>query len=253
MPARFLHRNRLISFLIFIVIVLFLPISGYSQGRTHFDAGSAAQQRGDFDAALESFTLAIQSGDLSNANLAVTYTNRGLAYGRKGDNERAIQDYNEAIRLNPNYALAYSGRGRTRFFVAQFQAAQEDFKKALELNPTYPYDAIWLYLARARAGQDGRAELAASVERLKFVGVTKQIVSLFLGKTTTDDLFLAAKSPDPKKQKENLCEAQYYAGQHVLLRGKKSEARKLFSTAVESCPAGFVEYFGAKAELKRLK
>jgi lipoprotein NlpI len=321
MPARFLHRNRLISFLIFIVIVLFLPISGHSQWRTHFDAGKAAQRRGDFDAAIESFTLAIQSGDLSNVNLAVTYTNRGLAYGRKGDNdraiqdfneavrlnpnlaeaytgrgnafgrkgdneraiqdfseaihlnpkdaitynnrgfiycgqgdnERAIQDYNEAIRLNPNYALAYSGRGRTRFFVAQFQAAQEDFKKALELNPTYPYDAIWLYLARARAGQDGRAELAASVERLKFVGVTKQIVSLFLGKTTTDDLFLAAKSPDPKKQKENRCEAQYYAGQYVLLRGNKSEARKLFSTAVETCPAGFVEYFGAKAELKRLK
>ncbi|MGE5303177.1 MAG: tetratricopeptide repeat protein [Alphaproteobacteria bacterium] len=252
MPSRFLHRNRLVSFLIFTVIVVFLPISGYSQGRTHLDAGKAAQRRGDFDAAIESFTLAIQSGDLSNANLAVTYTNRGLAYDRKGDNERAIRDFNEAIRLNPNLAGAYTGRGRTRFFVAQFQAAQEDFKRALELNPTYPYDAIWLYLARARAGQDGRAELAASVERLKFVGVTEQIVSLFLGKTTTDDLFLVAKNSDPKKQKENLCEAQYYTGQYVLLRGNKSEARKLFSNAVETCPTDFVEYFGAQAELKRL-
>ena len=253
MPSRFLHRKRLISLLIFIVIVLFLPISGYPQGRTHFDAGLAAQEHGDFDVAIESFTLAIEAGDLSRQNLANAYTNRGLAYRTKGDNERAIQDFNEAIRLNPNYANAYSGRGLTRFFLAQFQAAQEDFKKALELNATSPYYAIRLYLARARAGQDGKTELAANVERVKFVGTTEQIVSLFLGKTTTDDLFLAAKSSDPKKQKVNLCEAQYYAGQHTLLRGNESEARKLFSTAVETCPTNFVEFSGAQAELKRLK
>lgn len=109
----------------------------------------------------------------------------------------------------------------------------------MELNATSPYYAIWLYLARARAGQDGRTELAVNVERLKFVGITEQIVSLFLEKTTPDALFLAAKSSDPKKQKENLCEAQCYLGQHNLLRGNNSEARKLFSTA--------------QAELKRAK
>jgi lipoprotein NlpI len=322
MPSLFLHGNRLISFFIFLLIVLFLPIPGYPQGRTHFEAGRAAQNRGDFDVAIESFTLAIKAGDLSKEDLAAAYNNRGIAYGAKGDQDRAIQDYNEAIRLNPNDAVAYnnrgnayrrdkgdsdhaiqdydeairlnpnyadayynrglaygakgdqdraiqdlneairlnpkdagaySGRGLTRFSIAQFQAAQEDFKKALELNATSPYYAIWLYLARARAGQDGRTELAANVERLKFVGITEQIVSLFLEKTTPDALFLAAKSSDPKKQKENLCEAQYYLGQHNLLRGNNSEARKLFSTAVETCPTSFVEYSGAQAELKRLK
>jgi tetratricopeptide (TPR) repeat protein len=183
MPSCFLPRNRFISLLIFIVIVLFLPIAGCLQVRTHFDAGLAAKERGDFHEAIEFFTLAITAGDLSSQDLAHAYTNRGLAYAAIGDNDRAIQDFDEAIRLNPNDDWAYFNRGLTRFFLAMFQAAQEDFKKASELNTTFPYYAIWLYLARARAGQDGRAELATSTERLKFVGITGQIVSLFLGKT----------------------------------------------------------------------
>ena len=70
-----------------------------------------------------------------NPNYADAYYNRGLAYGAKGDQDRAIQDLNEAIRLNPKDAGAYSGRGLTRFSIAQFQAAQEDFN-AVETCPT---------------------------------------------------------------------------------------------------------------------
>lgn len=66
-------------------------------------------------------------------------------------------------------------------------------------------------------------------------------------------LFLAAKSSDPKKQKVTLCEAQYYTGQNALLRGNETEARKLFSAAVETCRPNVVEYSGAQAELERLK
>ena len=33
------------------------------------------------------------------------------AYAHKGDHDRAIQDYNEAIRLNPQFASAFNNRG----------------------------------------------------------------------------------------------------------------------------------------------
>jgi lipoprotein NlpI len=211
--------------------------------------GLAYAANGDTDRAIRDFNEAIRLNP-GNAN---AYTGRGNASAAKGDSDRAMQDYNEAIRLSPNYPGAYFSRGLTRFFLAMFQAAQEDFKKALELDATFPYCAIWLYLARARAGQDGRAELAANAEKLKFVGITEQIVSLFLGKTTPDDLFSAAKSLDAKRQKATLCEAQYYAGQHALLRGNETEARKLFSAAVETCPTNVEIYSGAQAELRRLK
>ena len=39
------------------------------------------------------------------------YVNRGIAYRRAGDVDRAIADYDEAIHLNPRAADAFNNRG----------------------------------------------------------------------------------------------------------------------------------------------
>ena len=40
----------------------------------------------------------------------MAYRSRGLAWSNKKDYEKAIADYNEAIRLDPKYSGAYNGR-----------------------------------------------------------------------------------------------------------------------------------------------
>jgi tetratricopeptide (TPR) repeat protein len=42
---------------------------------------------------------------------SINYTNRGDAYRDKGDTDRAIADYNEAIRLDPKNAIASNNLG----------------------------------------------------------------------------------------------------------------------------------------------
>ncbi len=42
---------------------------------------------------------------------AAAYNNPGIAYRSLGQHERAIEDYNEAIRLNPQNPLPYTNRG----------------------------------------------------------------------------------------------------------------------------------------------
>ena len=42
---------------------------------------------------------------------AIAYANRGDAWDDKGDQDRAIADLTEALRINPNYARAYNIRG----------------------------------------------------------------------------------------------------------------------------------------------
>ena len=46
--------------------------------------------------------------------LASCYTNRGYAYDNKGDYDRAIADFTQAIRLDPNDADARRGLEEAR-------------------------------------------------------------------------------------------------------------------------------------------
>ena len=65
---------------------------------------------------------------------AIVYNNRGYAYGKLGQYERAIQDYDEAIRLNPQDAIAYYNRGLAYETLGQLKLANRDFAKAKELG-----------------------------------------------------------------------------------------------------------------------
>lgn len=50
-----------------------------------------------------------------------------------GNNQAAIEDYNQAIKFNPNYAIAYSNRGLARSVLGDKQAAIEDYRQAANL------------------------------------------------------------------------------------------------------------------------
>src|SRR5258705_13242012 len=56
-------------------------------------------------------TESIKSGKWKGNNQAINYGNRGLAYNTKGDPDRAIADFNQAISLNPKSATFYNNRG----------------------------------------------------------------------------------------------------------------------------------------------
>ncbi|MGJ5630492.1 tetratricopeptide repeat protein, partial [Nostoc sp. CALU 1950] len=53
------------------------------------------------------------------------------------DKQAAIEDYNQAIKINPNYALAYYNRGVARYELGDKQAAIEDYNQAIKNDPNY--------------------------------------------------------------------------------------------------------------------
>ena len=63
--------------------------------------------RGETGPAIQDFSQAIK---LDPKNAAALYS-RGLTYSNDGQWDRAIQDYDEAIKLNPNDVRALSNRG----------------------------------------------------------------------------------------------------------------------------------------------
>lgn len=67
------------------------------------------------------------------------YFNRGLAYSRKGDRDRAMADYSEAIRLNPKNKMAIYNRGSGHLAKRDYDRAIADSSAGIRLDPTVPY------------------------------------------------------------------------------------------------------------------
>ncbi len=81
-------------------------------------------------------TAAIQSGKISGKNLAVAFYNRGNAYNSKKDYDRAIADYDQAIRIDPQ-ARRFSNRGLVYYKKKDFDRAISDCDQAIRLDPKH--------------------------------------------------------------------------------------------------------------------
>jgi tetratricopeptide (TPR) repeat protein len=91
----------------------------------------------DPDTRIAACTALIQEGHKSTASLSLIFDNRGAAYHIKRDYDHAIEDYNQAIRLNPNNAAGYLGRGASLTFKKDYDHAIDDLSHAIQLSPNY--------------------------------------------------------------------------------------------------------------------
>ncbi|MDR2493722.1 MAG: tetratricopeptide repeat protein [Spirochaetaceae bacterium] len=83
-------------------------------------------------------------------NDALAYNNRGDAYYNKGEYDRAVADYTEALRINPNNAIVYNNRGYAYKEKGEYDRAVADFTAALRINPNYAGAKDGLEETRAR-------------------------------------------------------------------------------------------------------
>jgi tetratricopeptide (TPR) repeat protein len=85
--------------------------------------------------AIQDFNEAIRL----NPDYALAYNNRGLAWSELKDYDRAISDYDEAIRLERDSAVMHRNRGLAQAARGEHDKAIADFTEALRLNPKSPF------------------------------------------------------------------------------------------------------------------
>jgi len=65
-----------------------------------------------------------------NQEYAIAYNNRGNAYASRGEQQKAISDYNEAIRINSKFGAAYNNRGNAYSALGDKRGALKDLQQA---------------------------------------------------------------------------------------------------------------------------
>jgi tetratricopeptide (TPR) repeat protein len=93
--------------------------------------------------------------------LAATYANRGTAYRKLGEDEKARDSYNQALLLNPNQSSAYLGLGELLERQNQLDDAIRNYSKSVELRPT---DTGFLLLGHALESAGRRPEALAAYQ-----------------------------------------------------------------------------------------
>lgn len=113
--------------------VVAMNISAIQVAPAVMNRGTAYSARGDLDRALQDYNQAIEL-DPRNAG---AYVNRALALARKGEWEPAMNDYAKAISLNPQQWQVYFNRAAELRDAGKLSEAVDDLNKVMELNPEF--------------------------------------------------------------------------------------------------------------------
>lgn len=98
-------------------------------------------------------SVIIREGGEPPQNMAVAYIRRAIAYHATGDNQRAIADEDEAIRLAPTSAIAFGNRGDTYEDMGDAAQAIRDYDAAIALKSDFARALSNRCFARAAANQ----------------------------------------------------------------------------------------------------
>ena len=225
---------------------------------------------GQNDSAIADFDAALK---LNNA--PVTLVQRASSMSAKGDYDRAIADYTAALAIVSKDAKdtkdtkdtkdagidamdIHSERGYAQFIAARYAAAAADFEKALTLGSAartgdvlwLPYQAAWLHIARARAGENDAEELARNAGKIDLKQWPGTLIAFFLGQAKADQLSPPSSHGAMGRGRE--CNLSFFTGEQALIKNDGAEAARLFVRARAVCNIHTVHYLAARVELKRL-
>ena len=141
--------------------------------------GNALKDKGELDKAIADYNEALRL----DPKYHYAFNGRGTTWMERGDLDKAVADFSESIRVKPNYFLAYANRGEAWRLKGDLDRSIADLDKAIQANPasalfhTYRGDA-WRYKGDFdRAFTDFNAALRSQPE----------FVAAFVGRALTHE------------------------------------------------------------------
>ena len=122
----------------FVIAITVLCWFHAAMAQTDQDWADCAGSGGnEVDLSIRGCSGVIEAGVRIIEKVAAAYNNRGIAYRYRGDLDRAIRDYDQAIHLKPDYASAYNNRGVAYINKGDADHGIADYDRAIQIRPDY--------------------------------------------------------------------------------------------------------------------
>ncbi len=108
-------------------------LSNPQSARDFYARGITKLDQYNYQESVEDFNQAIKL----DPKYSEAYFKRGYVYTWLRKYSEALVDFNQVIAIDPNYLDGYLNRGWTQISLQNNQAALEDFNRAMRLNPNY--------------------------------------------------------------------------------------------------------------------
>lgn len=104
-----------------------------TQAKTHYDIGMAHFNKEDYAAAINEFTEAIKL----NPKNDLAYGMRARSYNMNKEFNKADDDINQALKINPKNVFAYHAQGYKKAYMNDFDGAIAAYTQLLKIDPNY--------------------------------------------------------------------------------------------------------------------
>jgi len=195
------------------------------------------------EVAIRSCTAAIESGRLSQAGLSAAFGSRCNAYLTKHDDRRALQDCNQALRLDPKAAPWVYARGAVRYHSGDIDGAMLDFEQASRMDPNLSLAYGGLASVRLKRNQFNLA-----IEDYSAALLINPAAWSYLGRGSTyaymHDYDAATRDLDRAIRFGSGADAYYWRGRCYIEKGDYDRALKDFGQAIRLQPNAAWSYGG---------
>jgi len=159
-------KMKLILWFALSIGFLALPSIGSAQEKESkmVQDGWAAFNKGDYKTALKLARDAIRSEAPKKELRAEAYGLRGGVYWKENAPDRALKDFEAAIRLNPKRSYWHYAAGRVYYEKRKFEQAAESFTATIERKPSHLVAYDFLVKTYIRMGKSDLANQVATIQ-----------------------------------------------------------------------------------------
>jgi lipoprotein NlpI len=199
--------------------------------------------RADWPTAIKKFDEAIAICDnvlVAAPKWAEGYRLRGRTRLQRGKIDECIADFDQFAKLEPKRERELWERGIAYYYAGKFQLGAKQFERYQEYHDADVENSAWRYLCMTRTEGVEKARAALfDIKGERRVPLV-EVLALYAGKGSVDDVLAAVAAGDPPKGERALRQffADLYLGIYYEAAGDADRARKHLTAAADNHKAG---------------